>query len=201
MASGAFMDLTQGRNVLGNALERVKQSVFQSIGEEIGRGVERSLRKRLTKVFEDAIGEGVGEKLQKSLEGSLKGINASAGAILSGAYSLISALSRRKQLGIGSILGAIGGAFLGGPMGAIQGYNIGNALDNRDYGGAILGGLSTQIPTGSGGASKSVSGGRSIQAGASVIVQHYGDINGIEDLEGASLRQGRAIERALAFGG
>jgi tape measure domain-containing protein len=204
LAYGGVMDLAQGRNVLGNALERVKGAVFQSIGEEIGRGVERSLRKRLSKVFEDAVGEGIGDKLEKSLNSSLAGINASAGAILSGAYSLISALSRKKQFGLGSILGGIGGFLLGGPMGAMQGYNIGNALDNRDYGGAIMGGLSTQINTGSGGGTTTQPGpadGRAVKGGASIIVQHYGNNYGMEDLEGASYRQGRAIERQLSFNG
>lgn len=204
LAYGGVMDLAQGRNVLGNALERVKGAVFQSIGEEIGRGVERSLRKRLSKVFEDAVGEGIGDKLEKSLNSSLAGINASAGAILSGAYSLISALSRKKQFGLGSVLGAVGGFFLGGPMGAVQGYNIGNALDNRDYGGAIMGGLSTQINTGSGDGTTTQPGpadGRAVKRGASIIVQHYGNNYGMEDLEGASYRQGRAIERQLSFNG
>lgn len=204
VAYGGFMDLMQGRNVLGNALERVKGAVFQSIGEEIGRGVERSLRKRLTKVFEDSIGEGVGDRLEKALNGSLKGINASAGAILSGAYSLVSALSRRKQFGIGSILGGIGGFLLGGPAGAMQGYNIGNALDNRDYGGAILGGLSTQVRgpmMGDGTVTNAPADGRAVKRGATVIVQHFGDNYGIEDVEGASQRQGRAIERQLSFNG
>jgi hypothetical protein len=204
LAYGGVMDLAQGRNVLGNALERVKGAVFQSIGEEIGRGVERSLRKRLSKVFEDAVGEGIGDRLEKSLNSSLAGINASAGAILSGAYSLISALSRKKQFGLGSVLGAVGGFFLGGPMGAMQGYNIGNALDNRDYGGAIMGGLSTQINTGSGGGTTTQPGpadGRSVKRGITVVVQHYGNNYGLDEVEGAGYRQGRAIERQLAFNG
>jgi tape measure domain-containing protein len=204
LAYGGVMDLAQGRNVLGNALERVKGVVFQSIGEEIGRGVERSLRKRLSKVFEDAVGEGIGDKLEKSLNSSLAGINASAGAILSGAYSLISALSRKKQFGLGSILGGIGGFLLGGPMGAIQGYNIGGALDNRDYGGAIMGGLSTQINTGSGGGTTTQPGpadGRAVKRGMTVVVQHYGNNYGLDEVEGAGYRQGRAIERQLAFNG
>ena len=199
VASGAFMDLMQGRNVIGNALERVKTGVFESIGNEIGRGVERSLRKRLTSVFEDAIGDGVGEKLEKSLEASLGGIQASAGAILSGAYSLISALSRRKQFGLGSVLGGIGGFFLGGPAGAIQGYNIGNAIDNRDYGGAIMGGLAASA------GSATAGGGATAQPGPadgrSIIIQNFGNQYGIDDVEGASLRQGRALQRALACGG
>ena len=87
-------------------------------------------------------------------------------------------------------------------MGALQGYNIGNALDNRDYGGAILGGLSTQINTGTASPTTQPgpADGRAVRRG-SIIVQHYGNNYGMEDLEGASQRQGRAIERALAFGG
>lgn len=221
IADAGFQDLVNGRDVIGNALERVKGAVFQGIGEEIGRGVERSLRKKLSSIFEEAIMGKVGDKLGKSLEGSLRGINASAGAILSGAYSLITALSRRKQFGLGSFLGAAAGFLAGGPVGAIQGYNFGNALDNKDYGGAIIGGLQLfTMPGASSGTSSGprtsfsdVSGLAGVTTGGSsgwtspprrsvfIQVVHNGDINGIEDLEGASQRQGRAIERAMSFNG
>ena len=208
IARAGFDDLVAGRDVIGSALKRVQSSALAGIGDELGHAVagigdelghavEKGLRKRLTSVFEDAVTKGVGEKLGRALEGSLKGINASAGAILTGAYSLIAALSRRKSIGVGSVLGAVGGFLTGGPMGALQGYNIGNALDNGDWGGAIAGGISAAVANNTPTTTGSTSGGRSR---AVVIVNHYGNQYGIEDVEAASLRQGRAIERALAFG-
>nr|WP_309687786.1 hypothetical protein [Armatimonas sp.] len=209
IGSQAFMDLAQGRNVIGNALERVKGEVFGAIGEEIGRGVERSLRKRLSKVFEDAISEGVGKKLEGALEGSLKGIEASAGAILSASYNLVAALSRKKKFGIGTALGIAAGLLIPGAQPFLPALaNAGNAIDNSDWKGLVLAGASTYAgsrldvggspantsSTTLGAGTTATSRGRSM-----VIVNHYGNINGMEDLEGASQRQGRAIERALAF--
>jgi tape measure domain-containing protein len=210
IAERAFYDLTEGKDVLGNALERVKQSVFAGIGEEIGRSVERSLRKRLTKVFEDAIGEGIGDKLGKTLEGSLQGINASAGAILSASYNLIAAFSRKKSFGLGTALGLAAGLLIPGAQPFIPALlNFGNSLDNGDIRGAGMAGVSgfltnmggSQTTVG-GGANTGPADGRSVRrSGSMIIVNHYGDVNGVEDLEGASYRQGRAIERQLSFNG
>lgn len=219
IAESAFYDLTEGKNVLGNALTRVKQSVFAGIGEEIGRGVERSLRKRLSQVFEDAITGTLGDKLGKSLEGSLKGITASAGAILSASYNLIAMLSRPKKFGIGTALGiAAGIAFPVLRPFTMALADAGNALDNRDFGGfanAVAGGFLTNLSNGGGattvgprtsfsdvsGLATVTNGGASsgIRRGVTIIVNDYGNKYGMEELEEASYRQGRSIERALAF--
>jgi tape measure domain-containing protein len=210
IAERAFYDLTEGKDVLGNALERVKQSVFAGIGEEIGRSVERSLRKRLTKVFEDAIGEGIGDKLGKTLEGSLQGINASAGAILSASYNLIAAFSRKKSFGLGSALGLAAGLLIPGAQPFLPAlFDFGNALDNRDIRGAGMAGISgfltnvggSQTTVG-GGANTGPADGRSVRRGGSVvIINDYGNKYGLDEVEGAGYRQGRAIERQLAFNG
>lgn len=212
LGRGAFADLVSGRNVIGNALERIKGAGLNAIGDELGHAIEKGLRKRLTSVFEEAVSKGVGEKLKTALDGSLAGIRASAGAILSAAYGLIATLNRRKSFGLGSLAGGVLGFLSGGPLGAIQGYNIGNAIDNNDWGGAIMGGATAwaggAFDRAGGTAATDAAGatgpmdGRSVKgrSSRSITINHFGNMYGIEDMEQASARQGRAISRALAFG-
>jgi hypothetical protein len=129
----------------GNAVEtfaaRMRQTLSSMFSELFSNQVKNLLKHAFTDLTTDlqtSLAQALGRMrgIMQQIAGFLQ---SQITELLSATYALIAASQRKKQFGIGSILGAVGGFLLGGPTGAIAGYNVGNALDNHDYTGAVIG--------------------------------------------------------------
>lgn len=160
-AGRALTDGDRARQLMAPFISAIEQSAQASGGRILDsllggnrRGnVLRSLWDEMANMGRDALGTLLGNELRRGmvglmrevggiLTGQVNTLRVSTSQILSvvsSAYALIAASQRKRQFGFGSILGGVGGFLLGGPAGAIAGYNVGNALDNGDYTGALIG--------------------------------------------------------------
>lgn len=196
-----------GGNAIGVFRDRMKQSLTSMFADVIGNQVRNLLKDTFTDLTDQ-----MNASLMESM-GGMKAImrqiasfmHAETSALLGAAYAVIAAMSRHKQGGIGSILGGIGGFLLGGPAGAISGYNIGNAIDNGDYAGAIIeaatsygSGAFTKAsgPSGSGGGWTSEG---ELPSGRAVHVTQniYGGINNASDMKRVNSDLTRSIKDGL----
>lgn len=197
-AGKAITDAQQAQMLMAPFVAAINASAVASGGRILEnllggnrRGnVLRTLWDEMANMGRDALGNILGNELRRGLVGMMKEVGgiltghvnilrastAQVLSVVSSAYALLAASQRKKQFGIGSILGGIGGFLLGGPAGALAGYNVGNALDNHDYTGAVIGAI-TGVAAGS--FAKGNLGTKSIN----VTQNNYGGIHQAADLE------------------
>lgn len=138
--SGFVLDALSGnRQAASNLRDNLIDALRQGAGQEIERVIVRSLTNPIARALEAGF-DPVTKKLEGAISGALKGVTGTAAMLISSSYALLAASQRKRKFGLGSFIGAVGGFLAGGPGGAIQGYNIGNALDNNDLTGAVIGG-------------------------------------------------------------
>lgn len=169
--------------------------------------VLNSLWDEMATMGRDALGTLLGGELRRGmvgmkeiggiLTGQMGTLRVSTQAVLSVvsfAFALLAASQRKKQFGLGSILGGIGGFLLGGLGGAIAGYNVGNAIDNGDYSGALIG-AATGYLGGSFSKASGESAGKSRAVNQNVTI--YGGVNNAADLERLQVGMAQAVRGEL----
>lgn len=144
-ASGGFgYDLLSGSSAK-EAGRRMKDSLVEALNQGAAKEIERVVARSITDPIAKAIERGLdplAEKLAHSLEVSTKGLRMSTQQIISSAYSLLAMSQRKKKFGLGTLLGIGAGIATGGSLSTVLALgNIGNAVDNNDYEGALYGGL------------------------------------------------------------
>ena len=138
--SGFVLDAISGnRQAVTNLRDNLIDALRQGAGQEIERVIVRSLTNPIARALEAGF-DPVTKKLEGAISGALKGVTGTAAMLISSSYALLAASQRKRKFGLGSFIGTVGGFLAGGPAGAVAGYNIGNALDNGDMTGAVIGG-------------------------------------------------------------
>jgi tape measure domain-containing protein len=191
----------QAARTLSNSLVEALQ---QGAGREIERVVSRSLTDPIAKAIEQGF-DPVTSKLKGAISESLNAVTGTAASLISSAYALYGIMGRKKKFGIGSLVGAAAGFFTGGPAGAMAGYNIGNALDNRDLAGAVTGYLATTLPQDAFGTPFKKPGNTSVPDGAdnrSVVIHASGwTVNSQADEKRLTENMARRVRLATVTGG
>lgn len=197
--------------------ERERNSAFKNLVEDLKKnlidGIINSnlnfapLIEKLTSGMRDGMIEAVNATLRVAQTG--------IGQILGAVYQLLSGLNRKGGLNIGNFLGAAAGFALGGPQGAVFGFNAGGALASGDFGGALgaaavyganggFGGIGPIGGGAGGGVNGATSGANAALAGRgrSVSVNYNGPIyvNERADIERLGRENVRRLDLALAAG-
>jgi tape measure domain-containing protein len=203
----AGMELMRGASPQ-QAARTLSKSLVEALQQGAGREIERVVSRSLTDPIAKAIEQGfdpVTSKLKGAISESLNAVTGTAASLISSAYALYGIMGRKKKFGIGSLLGGVAGFVTGGPAGAMAGYNIGNALDNRDLAGAVTGYLATTLPQDAFGTPFKKPGNASVPDGAdgrSVVIHASGwTVNSQADEKRLTENMARRVRLATVTGG